>query len=332
SAINEKLQENNISLLAFSYYSPSKIKRVQRIIKEMLLEKGYSQGSVNISTKTVNDQLDITIHVLRGPKTRIGAIVFPGVTSKQVSQSFLRRGMKNNKTHSLLSTIGSKDVYNKEKISEDLDEVKLRMQSKGYLEAKIGQPELSMFTKESVFGKSRKMMRIKIPVEAGPQYKLRSVKIEGNKVVKSSYLNSLIKLKIGKIYNLKKRNKLREKIQKTYAGLGYIYCQISPQENLDPVKKVADLTLKISEGKVAYVGKLEFTGNTFTKDHVIRREWFLIEGGRLNMNALESCITRMKQLGLVTIEKMPDIRPDPQDPQKVDIIAEVKEVNRQMIN
>ncbi|MCP4146560.1 MAG: outer membrane protein assembly factor BamA, partial [bacterium] len=153
-----------------------------------------------------------------------------------------------------------------------------------------------------------------------------------NKVVKSSYLNSLIKLKIGKVYNLKKRNKLREKIQKTYAGLGYIYCQISPQENLDPVKKVADLTLKISEGKVAYVGKLEFTGNTFTKDHVIRREWFLIEGGRLNMNALESCITRMKQLGLVTIEKMPDIRPDPQDPQKVDIIAEVKEVNRQMIN
>ena len=83
---------------------------------------------------------------------------------------------------------------------------------------------------------------------------------------------------------------------------------------------------------MVYLGKLEFTGNTFTKDHVIRREWFLREGRRLNINALEDSIKRMKQLGLVTIEKMPEIKPDPQDPQKINITADVKEVNRQMIN
>ncbi|HEX7502959.1 MAG TPA: BamA/TamA family outer membrane protein, partial [Acidobacteriota bacterium] len=77
---------------------------------------------------------------------------------------------------------------------------------------------------------------------------------------------------------------------------------------------------------------LEFTGNTFTKDHVIRREWFLREGRRLNINALEDSMKRMKQLGLVTVEKMPEIKADPQDPQKINITAEVKELNRQMIN
>jgi outer membrane protein insertion porin family len=134
------------------------------------------------------------------------------------------------------------------------------------------------------------------------------------------------------VYNLKKRNKFIENMQKFYGGIGYFYAQVVPSENLDPVKKIADLTIQIQENEIVYLGKLEFTGNTFTKDHVIRREWFLREGKRLNINALEDSIKRMKQLGLVTVEKMPEIKADPQDPQKINVIAEVKEMNRQMIN
>ena len=139
-------------------------------------------------------------------------------------------------------------------------------------------------------------------------------------------------MKKGQIYNIKKRNKFIEEIQKFYGGIGYFYAQVVPSENLDPVKQTADLTINIQENEVVYLGKLEFTGNTFTKDHVIRREWFLREGRRLNINALEDSIKRMKQLGLVTVEKMPEIKADPQDPQKINITADVKELNRQMIN
>jgi outer membrane protein insertion porin family len=331
--IVEKLQENNISLLAFSYYSPSKMKRVGRIIREMLQEKGYNEGKVDVITKEEKDQVDLTIQVVQGPKTRIGDIVFPGLEKgKGVSQGFLKRGLKNNKAHSLLSLVGGKDVYNREKMPEDLEEVKARLQSKGYLEAKVGTPTFSNYKKDTVFGKDQNMLRISIPVELGPKYKVGDIKIEGNKIIKTAFLRNLIKLKKGKIYNIKKRDKSREEMLKVYRSLGYIYCNIAPLENLDPVNKIADLILRFTEGEVAYVGKLEFKGNTFTKDHVIRREWFLYEGERLNMNALEGCITRMKQLGIVTIEKMPEFRPDPRNPQKVDIIAEVKEINRQMIN
>jgi outer membrane protein insertion porin family len=331
--ITEKLQENNISLLAFSYYSPSKLKRVERIIKEMLLEKGYNEGKVNIVTKQERDQVDLTIQVVQGPKTRLGAIEFPGMDKKLVSPYFVRRGLKSNKVHAILSVVGGKDVYNKEKISEDLEEVKLRLQQKGFLEAKVGKPEFEMFKKRTVFGKIQNMLRILIPVELGPKYKMGGLKVEGNKIIKSQHLvNMFRKLKKGKTYNIKKRNKAIEEIYKIYRSLGYIYCNILPLENLDPVKKISDLTLKINEGEVAYVGKLEFKGNSFTRDHVIRREWWIAEGERLNMSSLEGCITRMKQLGLVTIEKMPEFKPDPKNPQKVDIIVEVQEINRQMIN
>ena len=332
SDITQKLQENNISLLAFSYYSPAKIKKIEKIIRAILLEKSYNEGKVSVEEKNEKGQIALTIQVDPGPKTKIGIVSFPGMSSKRFSSSFLRRGLKNNQPHSFLSMVMNKDVYNKEKIDEDLEEVRLRLQQRGYLEAKVGNPEFSMQKKLTVFGRAQNMMTITIPVELGPRYRLGNVVIEGNKTIKTDFLRAFLKLKKGRIYNVKKRNKAIEEMQKFYGSLGYFYCQVVPTENLDPVKQTADLTLRVQENDIVYLGKLEFKGNTFTKDHVIRREWFLREGRRLNMNALEDSIRRMKQLGLVTIEKMPEIKPDPQDPQKINITADVKELNRQMIN
>jgi len=330
--IIEKMQENNVSLMAFSHYSPSKIKKVERIIKEMLLEKGFNQGKVTVSKADEKGQVALTVSVVQGPKTRIGRVVFPGLDSGKVSSGFLRRGLKNNRSHGLLNTVSGKDTLNKEKLNEDLEEIKLRLQQKGYLEAKVGQPTFGMIKRQHILGKMQNMLQMTIPVEVGPRYRVGEIKFEGNKVLKTKYLNRFITLKKGRIYNIKKRNKMIEEIQKVYTSLGYFYIQIAPFENLDPVKKVADLTFRVVENEIVYLGKLEFTGNNFTKDHVIRREWFLREGHRFNVNALEDSIRRMKQLGLVTIEKMPDMKPDPDDPQKVDLKVEVQELNRNMVN
>lgn len=332
SDITQKLQDNNITIQAFSYYSPAKIRKARKIITDMLLEKGFNQANVTIAEKIDNGQIGLTIQVDSGPKTRIAKVVFPGLNKKLLSAGFLRSGMKNNQTHSLLSTVMGKDVYNREKINEDLEEIRLRLQQKGYLEAKVGTPELTWIPKKTVLGKVQKMLVLSIPVEMGPFYRTGNISVEGNKVIRGDFLKRFITLKKGKVYNIKKRNKSVEEIQKFYGSLGYFYAQVVPRENLDPVKQIADLTINVQENDVVYLGKLEFTGNTFTKDHVIRREWFLREGLRLNINALEDSIKRMKQLGLVTVEKMPDIKPDPQDPQKINVTAEVKEVNRQMIN
>jgi outer membrane protein insertion porin family len=332
SDITQKLQDNNITIQAFSYYSPAKILKAKKIITDMLLEKGFNQVSVIIDEKNDNGQIALTIQVDSGPKTRIANVVFPGLNAKLLSPGFLRRGMKNNQPHSLLSSIMSKDVYNREKINDDLEEVRQRLQQKGYLEAKVGSPELSWITKKTVFGKIQKMLILSIPVEMGPRYRIGDISIEGNKIIRGDFLKQMITLKKGDVFNIKKRNKSVEEIQKIYGSFGYFYAQVVPRENLDPVKQIANLIVNVQENEVVYLGKLEFKGNTFTKDHVIRREWFLREGFRLNINALEDSIKRMKQLGLVTIEKMPEIKPDPQDPQKINITAEVREMNRQMIN
>ena len=330
--ITEKLQENNISLSAFSYYIPCKMKKVKKIIEEMLKEKGYNEGKVNIAAREAGEQVAVTVEVQRGPKTRIGSVEFPGLETVDISPLYLQRGLRHNKKHNILSFIGGKDAYKKEKLPEDLEEIKLRLRQKGYLEAKVGAPNISYFRKANALGKKQKMLKISIPITPGPQYRVGDIKIEGNKIIKTDFLNRLVTLKKGELFDAKKRDKIKEAIQKVYSTLGHIYCMVTPVENLDPVKRVADLTLNIQEGEAAFIGHLTFKGNTFTKDEVIRREWLLGEGERLNMSLLESCITRMKQLGIVTIEKMPEFKPDPKNPKKVDIDVEVKEINRQSIN
>lgn len=330
--ISEKLTEQNVSLAPFTYYNPVKKKRVETLIKGLLQEKGYNDGTVDIKVAQTGDQVDLTVEVVQGAKTKIGAIEFPGLDKKLLSPAYLRRGMKNNKVHSLISMVLSKDVYNREKINEDLEEVSLRLKAKGYLEAKVGQPEFGWVNKSLAFGGIRRMMKISIPIDMGPQYSLGEVKIEGNKIIRTDFLRTKVPMKKGKPFNLKKRNKAVEEIQKFYSSLGYFYCRITPEENLDPVKKVADLTLNVMENDLVYVGKITFVGNTFTKDHVIRREWLIQEGTRLRLPALEDSLRRMKQLGLVTVEKMPQFKQNPENVQVIDMEVEVQELNRQMIN
>jgi outer membrane protein insertion porin family len=332
--IIEKLQDNKIVLTAFSYFNPSRLKRVEKIILDLLQDKGFNQGKVNISTTedTEKRQVNVVIDVVQGPKTRIAEVIFPGLDSKKISPGFLKRGMKNSRRHDIFSSVGGKDVFNKEKIGEDLEEVRLRLQQKGFLEARVGTPKVSMIKGKTIFGKSRPMMRIAIPIETGPQYRVGSVKIEGNKVIKTEFLYSLITLKKGDLYNIKKRNTIVTTIKDIYGNFGHIFCSISPIENLDPVKRIADVTFRINEGDIAYVGKLEFKGNTFTRDNVIRREWLIQEGRRMNMGALKNGLTRMQQLGIVSVEEAPEFEQDPVDPQKLNISVNVKELNRQMVN
>ncbi len=329
--IREKLLENNITLMASSYYSPKKMARARRIIKDMLSEKGYNDGQVHLRKEGDSDRVKLAVEVVQGHRTKVGTVVFPGLDKKKVSPSFLVRGMKTNKPHQILSVVSGKDQFKKEKLAEDLEEIKSRLQQKGYLEAKVGEPRLSKVNMQPLFGHVRKMYKIEIPVDMGPRYKVGNISLKGNKVIRKDFLKTLVKMKMGEVYNAKKRDKSIESMLEVYRSLGYIYAFVSPQEDLDPVEKRADLVLNIQEGEVAYVGKVNFKGNRQTRDHVIRREWFLSEGERINMTALNDCLTRIKQLGLVDIEAMPEIKPNPQNPQKVDIDVTVKELNRQSV-
>lgn len=325
--IVEKLKENNENILPYSYYSPYKIQRITATINDLLLEKGLMDGKVEVKTnKTGKNEVEVVFEIDEGPKLRVGEIVFEGNT--KLRDSTLRNALKENKEHSIFAWITGKDSYKPNKLDADLANVRKRLQEQGFMEVTIGEPRIEDITRRTIFFKKQTMKRIIIPVDPGYRYTVGEVNVEGNQIVNTKFLQDLIKLKEGTVYNTKLREESVDDIREIYNDLGYLFAQIIPVENLDPKRKLVNVTFNIEEGEVAFLHRLEIKGNMYTKDKVIRREMLLYEGMRFSLALFKDSLLRMRQLGLVELDGEPDIKFNPEDPTQVDVTLRVKELQR----
>jgi outer membrane protein insertion porin family len=328
--IDKKLKEKDQSILPYSYYSPHKIQRIKDTITDLLYEKGLLASKIDTEiVKQGKNEVNVLIKIDEGPKVRVGDVVFEGNT--KLPASTLKWSMKDNRPHSLFNWIAGKDVYKENKIAEDVDLIKKKYQENGYMEAAVGQPRTEEMVRRTVVFKKQKMMRLVVPVTAGYLYRTGEVKIEGSKALNVKALRTMVKLTPGEVYSTKDREKSVDDISEVFRNGGYVYVQIVPVETLDPKRKLVNVTFNIIEGEIAFLNRLEFRGNIYTKDRVIRREMMIREGDRFGLNLFKNSILRIKQLGLVDLEKDPDIKPDPTDPTKMDVLVNVKELQRNNI-
>ena len=328
--IVDKLKEKDQAILPYSYYSPFKVQRIKDTITDLLYEKGLLASKIEVETvKQGKNEVDVQIRIDEGPKLRVGDVVFDGGT--KVPASTLKWSMKDNRPHSLFNLIAGKDVYKQNKIEADVEGIKKKYQELGYMEASVGQPRTEEFVRRSALFKKQKMMRLIFPVNPGYLYRTGEVKIEGSKALNMKNLMAMVALKTGEIYSSKDREKSVDDMGEVFRDFGYVYAQIIPVENLDPKNKIVNVTFNVNEGEVAYLNRLEFRGNIYTKDKVIRREMIIREGDRFSFSMFKNSILRIKQLGLVDLEKDPDIKPNADDPTRMDVQVNVKEMQRNNI-
>jgi len=328
--IINKLKEKDEYVLPYSYYSSAKVQKVRDTIVDLLLEKGLHAAKVEVETERKGkNEVEVAFKIDEGPKVRVGEVLFAG--KPKLTQGELRLAMKSNWPHSVFAWVAGKDVYKENKLQEDIENIKAKFQENGYMEATVESPRIEEMTKRTIFFKKQKMMRIIFPVNAGYRYFVGDVTVEGSKAVSLDYLRKMIKLRKGEVYSTRAREKAVEEIGEIYRNVGYLYIQVMPIESLDPKNKRVNVTYNIHEGEVAYLNRLEFKGNNYTKDKVIRREMLLREGDRFSLAMFKDSINRIKQLGLVELEKEPDIKPNPEDPTKIDAVISVTELQRNNI-
>ena len=328
--IVDKLKEKDQAILPYSYYSAFKVQRIKDTIADLLTEKGLLASKIESEVvRQGKNEVDVQIRIDEGPKVRVGEVAFEGDTKIQSSK--LENSMKENRSHSMFNWVAGKDVYKSNKLEEDAEALKNKYQELGYMEAAVGQPRTEEYEDQSVTFQKQKMMRVIFPVSPGYLYRTGEIKVEGSKAVNVKNLMTLVRLKTGEVYSTKDRDKSIEDMGEAFRDGGYVYAQIIPVENLDPKNKIVNITFNVHEGEVAYLNRLEFRGNIYTKDKVIRREMIIREGDRFGMTLFKNSILRIKQLGLVDLDKDPDIKPDPNDPTKMDVTVNVKEMQRNNI-
>jgi outer membrane protein insertion porin family len=343
SSILEEFRKRQVGLSKESQYDPVKAKRAAAVIKELLGNEGRPEAKVDPVTEPIsNTAVSLTFKVDEGPRFRVAKIEFEG--NKVYSNDHLRSRMKYVKEIGLLTTFSSKDIYHKDKLQTDLDRLRvLTYVDNGYLQARFGEPRVEQVGKVGnwvpLLGHKGEGLKIIIPVIEGRQYRAGEVKVQDNKEFTEEQIKSVLNLKTGDIvkgYSIV--NKGIENLKKLYGSRGYIQFNADFQPDFkddpqDPTKGTADITFAVEEGKQYTLHRLEFIGNTFTRDNVLRREVLLNEGERYNKELFDYSILRLNQLGYFDQVKEEDATINTNEKDGlVDITLKVQEKGRQQIS
>jgi outer membrane protein insertion porin family len=346
SDVLDRFKDRKVGLSPESQYDPTKVKKAEVTIKELLSEHGRQFATVRTEVRPIPPSaVSITFVVKEGPKVKVGKIHFEG--NKHVNSRTLRSAMKNLRPvgipHSIfLENIFAK-TYDASKLDEDTDRVRAEFQNRGYFKVLVQDPKTQIhdtgttgFHVPLIMKGPGKAVDITIPIEEGERYRLGSITFKNNKAVPNQKaLRSLFPIKDGDIFSREKIAKGLENLRKAYGELGYINFTSIPNTSFDEDKKLVLLDIDVDEGKQFFVRRIEFQGNTTTRDKVIRREIALEEGQQYNQRLWELSLLRLNQLGYFDTLK-PD---DPNVTEKhldeknglVDLTLKVKEKGKNQI-
>ena len=331
SSIEDELKKREAGLKIDTFYDLGKARRVETILKEMLAEKGRPFATVRHEAKPVGGSgMQVSFVVDEGPKAKVKHIDFVG--NEKFSDKKLRGQMKKIKQHGFwnLTWLLGKTTYTPDKWSgPEGDQKRLEdfYLNHGYVTASIGSPKVSYIDEKGK--KPKRGIRLEIPVSEGDQYRIGEVKFEGMTVFKPELVLPIFKMQTGDVYKESTIRKGFDKLRDAYGAQGYFQWTGRPERKPDAKRKVVDVTLTMDEDKRYYVGKITFTGNTTTRDKVIRREVYLNEGDLFNTEALKVSIRRINQLGYFKpIEGVPELGPSSLGEDRIDVTFKVEEQNR----
>ncbi len=306
SDVLDKFKERKVGLSQESQYDPTRVKKAEVVIKELLATHGRQFATIRTEVRPIPPAaVSITFVVKEGPKVKVGRIIFEG--NKNLKPRELRSAMKNLKPigipHSIFLESLFARTFDSTKLEEDAERVRYEYQTQGYFKAIVADPKTKIRDVSGVRwfmpwkSSQGKVVDITMPVEEGDRYRLKEIVFSGNKALTNTRaLRSLFKMKDGDWFNTELVRKGLDDLKKAYGEFGYINFTGVPDTQFDDKNKTITLKIDVDEGKQFFVRRIEFVGNTTTRDKVIRRELALEEGQVYNSRLWEMSLLRLNQL------------------------------------
>jgi outer membrane protein insertion porin family len=308
SDVLDRFKEAKVGLSVESQYDPTKVKKAEVTIKGLLAEHGRQFATIRTEKRDIPPAaVGITFVIKEGPKVKVGKIKFEG--NKNVKTRILRYAMKNLRPVGIPHSIFLENIfartYDATKLDEDVERVRNEYQNRGYFKVIVNQPTTEIHDTGHKGGHvpllqpgAGKAVDITMPIEEGERYNLGGITFKNNNAVRNTKaLRALFPIKDGDIFSREKVAKGLENLRKAYGEQGYINFTSIPDTRFDDEKKLIYLDVDVDEGKQFYVRRIEFQGNTTTRDKVIRREIALEEGNIYNSHLWELSLLRLNQLG-----------------------------------
>ncbi|VFP79643.1 outer membrane protein assembly factor BamA [Candidatus Erwinia haradaeae] len=302
----------------------SVLRVVEQGLGEFYDSIGYYHAKIKvIFTSLPGNFIDLKFIFVEGNATHIKQINIVGNKAFSTDQLISLLKLRDRNT-TFWRKILSHDQYQKQKLNEDLENLRNFYLNHGYVRFNVDSTQVSLTP-------DKKDVHVTINITEGSQYKLSAILVKSNLKIQSNELNKSIALNHDALYNEAQTLRVERLVKKILGNQGYIYPKIQKQLVVNDVSKRAKLIFNIDSGRRYYVNQICFKGNHVSKDTVLRREMRQIEGTLLADNLVEQGKERLSRLGYFNTVTV-NIKRVPRTLDQVDVIYTVEERNTGTIN
>ena len=288
-------------------------------LKQELINQYFSQGRYAVSVDTRVTEMDrnrvrIAIVIDEGKVAKIRHINIVGnetFTDKDIQKEF-------EADVTPFWKFWSKDgQYSREKVSGDMEKLRSYYLDRGYVDFNIESTQVSI-------GPEKQDIYITANIVEGDVYGVEDVQITGDLVIDEGTLRRLIVTQPGEIFSRKKVEQSVDNINAILANIGYAFANVNPITDVDRDNRLVSINFFVDPGKRVYIRRIQFMGNSKTKDEVLRREMRQFEGAWFSQAAIDRSKTRLQRLTYFeTVEVETPAVPGTDD--QVDVIVTVSE-------
>lgn len=307
-----------IGLKVYEILDMAKVNEAVTKLEKLYEEKGYFLARIKPEIKSEKDNTSsLLFKITENEKVKVAKIRFLGNT--QMPSTKLKAVMQTQEG-GFFSFMSGSGAYKQDVFDRDIQLLYyLVYYNEGFIQAKIDRPQTYVTP-------DKKSIYITIRVEEGDKFNVGEVTFTGDLLFPDSELYSEIKVKSNELFVYSTLQSDLGILQAKYGDLGYAYANIIPRTRAREKEKLVDITFEIDKGSKVYIGRINMSGNTKTRDKVIRREIRILEGELYNETRKRESLNNIKRLGYfeeVTLNtKTPQGRPDIMD---IDVL--VKERN-----
>lgn len=262
--------------------------RAEQELKRQYLGRGkYNVKIISTVTPLERNRVAIQIAVEEGEDARIREIKIVG--AKAFKESVLRDEFKLS-TPTWMSWYTKADQYSRQKLTGDLEALRSFYLNRGYLEFAIDSTQVSL-------SPDRKDVFITIVINEGEKFSVKDVRLVGDMLGMDDQFKKLVPIKPGEVFSNERLQNTSKAITDRLGELGYAFASVTPLPEIDREKREVRFVLQVDPGRRVYVRNINISGNSKTRDEVIRREMRQFEASWYDADRIKLSRNRIDRLG-----------------------------------